>query len=163
MTRALQWLNLLGVLALAALCAAQWSTNRRLSLAGIAMEKHSAEQTATIEKRDASIRGYTADLDELRGRLTLAESQSKELDAKLASAVATSKASLAEREQLKASLDSYVVALAGRDSALKSASGQIEQLTLSRYEAIARFNDLAEKYNALATRDSPRTTTRSSR
>ena len=83
MTRMIRVLNFCGVLALAVLCCLQWNMNRQLNLKAVALEKIRLEQIAQLAEQDLKIRGYIADLDEFRGRLTLAESQLKELETKL--------------------------------------------------------------------------------
>jgi chromosome segregation ATPase len=154
--RALQWINLVGVLALAALCAVQWRVNRRVNLQVIALEQTGDEQAAQIAERDKTIKSYVADLDEFRQRLKLAESQLTELDDKLRltvrerdQLVVDRNALIKLRDELKASLEKWQAAVAERDAALAKATDQIKALAADRNEAVARFNELAEKYNGI--------------
>ena len=156
MTRMILVLNFCGVLALAVLCCLQWNMNRQLNLKAIALEKIRLEQIAQLAEQDLKIRGYIADLDEFRGRLTLAESQLKELETKLNVMTAArnelamqNSQLIAQRDQLKLNLDKWVAAVAERDAVIKQASEQIQKLTMDRNEAVVKFNDLAGKYNAL--------------
>ena len=156
MNRALQVLNFLGVVALALLCGVQWRINRRLNLDVDRLERIRLEQVSQLTERDSTIKGYVADLDDFRTRLTLAEFQLKELDEKLRvmtrerNRMATEVETLAaQRDQLKASLAQWQAAVAERDTALKTAGDQIQKLTADRNEAVTKFNDLAGKYNAI--------------
>jgi chromosome segregation ATPase len=149
MNRFLQYFNFIGIVALAVLCAAQWRTNRRLNLEIFDLDKTRLDQLAKIAEEDKAIKGYVADLDELRQRLTLSEAALKESQEKFA-VVATERDKLVtERDALKTSLDKFTAALAERDAALKQAGEQIQKLAADRDEAVAKFNDLADKYNAL--------------
>lgn len=156
MTRVLQAVNFLGVIALALLCAAQWRANRRVNLEAEALDRTRQRQAVTIADRDRAIRGYVADLDELRQRLTTAEGQLKELNDKL-TAVAADRDHIAaerdqiakQRDQLKASLEQWQAAVATRDAAIKRTGSEVQKLATERNEAVLRFNDLAGKYNAL--------------
>jgi chromosome segregation ATPase len=156
MSRFLQWFNLLGILILAVLLAVQWQKNRQLNLDVEALEKTRLEQLQKIAERDNTIAGYVADLDDFRRRLTMSESQLKELDDKLSAMIrernglaAQREQLIAQRDQLKATLDKWIAAVAARDAAIKQAGEQVEKLTATRNEAVEKFNDLAGKYNVL--------------
>ena len=134
MNRSLQFLNFAGILALTVLCCFQWRTNRQLNLRAIDLEKTRLVQSAKIVEQDKTIKGYVADLDDFRKRLELAESALKEVEDKL-SVITT------ERDQLKAALDKWIAAVAQRDE-------QLQKLATERNDAVAKFNDLANKNNA---------------
>ncbi len=149
MNRFLQYFNFIGIVALAFLCSAQWRTNRRLNLEIFDLEKVRLDQLAKINEQDKSIKGYFADLDELRQRLTLSESALKESQEKFAALATDRDKVIAERDALKTSLDKFTAAIAERDAALKQAGDQIQKLAADRDDAVSKFNDLADKYNAL--------------
>ena len=150
MNRFLQYFNFIGIIALAVLCSAQWRTNRRLNLEIFDLEKTRLDQLAKIDEQDKSIKGYVADLDELRQRLTLSESALKESQEKFAALAADRDKVIAERDALKTSLDKFTAAVAERDAALKQAGWiRFEKLAADRNDAISKFNDLADKYNAV--------------
>jgi septal ring factor EnvC (AmiA/AmiB activator) len=142
MNRFLQYLNFAGVLALAGLCALQWKENSRLNLAMNDLEMTRLRQSDQIAAQEKTIKGYTADLEDFRQRLTLAESQMKDLQRDLDKRTA-------ERAQLRATLDKWVAAVTERDAALKKAGMEIQTLVKERDGAVGKFNDLAGKYNAL--------------
>jgi hypothetical protein len=50
---------------------------------------------------------------------------------------------------LKADLDKWVAAVKQRDDLIRQAGTEIQGLAKQRNDAIAQFNDLAMKYNAL--------------
>jgi chromosome segregation ATPase len=56
---------------------------------------------------------------------------------------------LAQRDQLTAALNTWKAAVAARDAALKQAGEDIQKIADERNEAVRRFNDLADKYNAV--------------
>jgi uncharacterized coiled-coil DUF342 family protein len=49
---------------------------------------------------------------------------------------------------MKTTLDKWIAAVAARDEALKKAEAQIQSLAEARNDAIAKFNELAKKYNS---------------
>ncbi len=149
MNRALTFINFVGILALAALCAVQWDTNRRVNLLAIDLEKTRLQQTDKIHEQGKTIKGYMADLDDFRQRLTLAESQLNDARQKLASVTNERNQLQADRDKLRKALDQWIAAVAARDEAIRHAGEQIEKLAADRNDAVHRFNDLAEKYNAL--------------
>jgi chromosome segregation ATPase len=131
----MNYLNFAGVVALAVLCGFQWQTNSRLNLEAQSLQKTTLEQAAKIDEQTRTIKNDAADLDDLRGRLSLSES-----------ALADDEATI---KQLKAAMDKWIAAVAQRDLALKQAGGQMQKLAAERNEAILKFNDLAGKYNAV--------------
>jgi uncharacterized coiled-coil DUF342 family protein len=131
----MNYLNFAGVVALAVLCGFQWQTNSRVNLEAQSLQKTTLEQAAKIDEQTRTIKNDAADLDDLRGRLSLSES-----------ALADDEATI---KQLKNAMDKWIAAVAQRDQALKQAGGQIQKLAAERNEAILKFNDLAGKYNAV--------------
>jgi uncharacterized coiled-coil DUF342 family protein len=131
----MNYLNFAGVVALAVLCSFQWQTNSRINLEAQSLQKTTLEQAAKIDEQTRTIKNDAADLDDLRGRLSLSES-----------ALADDEATI---KQLKTAMDKWIAAVAQRDLALKQAGGQIQKLATERNEAILKFNDLAGKYNAI--------------
>jgi uncharacterized coiled-coil DUF342 family protein len=149
MSRFMQWFNFAGIFALTVLCAFQWRTNLRLNLHVIDLGNTRLQQLAKIAEQDKTIKGEAADLDDFRERLTLSETALKEAEEKF-NALANERDKLvAERDQLKANLDQWMAAVAARDAALKQANEQVKTLADARNDAVAKFNDLADKYNAL--------------
>jgi septal ring factor EnvC (AmiA/AmiB activator) len=135
MNRLIEYLNLFGIIALAVLCAAQWQTNGQLNHDVERLDQMRIEQTAKIAEQDATLKQTSSDLDDSRQRLSISESALKDAEVKLAVAAA-------ERDQLKANLAKWTAALAARDDAIR-------KLSAERNDAIQKFNDLANKYNAL--------------
>jgi chromosome segregation ATPase len=142
MNRVLQWLNFLGILALAGLCAVQWSINRRLNLATGALERTRIAQDQRISEQAKTITDQAADLDEFRTRVHLSEDALADAGKKLRSLQG-------ERDQLAASLQQWKSAVAQRDAVIKQAAAEIQKALDDRNDAVKKFNDLATKYNAL--------------
>lgn len=149
MNRFLQYFNLLGIIAVVGLCCVQWKVNRKLNLHTIDLEQTRIEQQAKIAEQDKTIKGQAADLDDFRHRLELSEAALKEAEDKYTVLAAERDQLVKERDQLKAALDQWTAAVAQRDAALKQAGDQITKLIADRNDAIAKFNDLANRYNAL--------------
>jgi SMC interacting uncharacterized protein involved in chromosome segregation len=137
--------NLLGIAALAWLCASQWAANGELGRENDHLETIRLQQAATIEARDQTIKGQAADLDEFRTRLTTAESQLKDLENQLSKMTAERNELAVERDRLKAELDQWIAAVKARDDLIQNIAKQ-------RNDAIAAYNDLAGKYTALVTK-----------
>lgn len=142
MNRFFSIFNFLGVAALCVLCAAQWQTNSRLEDNVMRLDQTRIEQSTKIADQERTLKDDAADLDDLRLRLSMSESELK-------TTLAEHDHFAAEARQLKASLDQWIAAVKERDAALKKAGDLIQKLAVERNDAIARFNDLADKYNAL--------------
>jgi septal ring factor EnvC (AmiA/AmiB activator) len=140
MNRLIEYLNLSGIVALSVLCATQWQTNSRLNHNMERLERARIEQAAKITEQDTSLKQTTVDLDDSRERLSIAESALKDAKATLA-------ATTIEQDQLKANLQKWTAAIAARDDAIRKLSSE-------RNDAIQKFNDLANKYNAMQSNDS---------
>jgi chromosome segregation ATPase len=136
----MKYFNFIGVVAMAILCGFQWQTNSQLNLEAQALDKTRLQQAATIDQQNRTIKNDSTDLDDLRRRLSLAESALTEAQQKVAD-------DQAEIKQLKTALNKWAAAVAERDHALKLAGDQIQKLANERNDAILKFNDLAGKYN----------------
>ena len=149
MNRSLQYCNLAGVLVLMILCALQWRVNRQANLAVSALEKTRLEQAAELEDQNKRIKGYAADLDGFREQLARASSALKETETKLGTAERQALQLGAERDQLRMSVTNWAAAVRARDEQLKGANDHLRKLADDRDEAVVRFNELAERYNAV--------------
>jgi chromosome segregation ATPase len=147
--RALHIFNLIGVLALAALCVFQWRINRDLNLRTNGLEKTRLEQTARIEEQDKQIKGQAADLDAFREHLQRATADLKSAESNLVVSRHQALQLTSERDQLKGSISEWSKAVAQRDEQLTRASEQLNKLADDRNDAVAKFNDLAAKHNTI--------------
>ncbi len=147
MNRFLHYFNLVGVIALAALCAAQWRVNRQANLEAISLEKARLEQVKKIEEQDRSLKGCADDLEHFREQLTRANTSVKDLEAKLAPVERSVHQLTIERDQLKTSVTNWANAVAARDEQLRKAEESLTKLAGERNEMTAKYNDLAKKYN----------------
>jgi chromosome segregation ATPase len=145
----MKYLNLLGVIGLAALCVAQGRQDQLLNLRAGGLDRTCAEQAEAIRKKDLTLKGNEADLGELHGRLERAGAAIEESEAKLAKATENVSQLTAERDGLKAAVENWTAAVAERDKALKDAGQRITSTATERNEAIEKFNDLATKYNGM--------------
>jgi septal ring factor EnvC (AmiA/AmiB activator) len=142
MNRFMQFFNLLGILILAGLCGFQWHVNGRLNREIIRLTEIEREQSTQLQKRDQTIREDAADLDDFRRRLIISEDALKESQDKFAAAAA-------EPGRLKIQCDQLNAAVTARDAALKQADEGLVKMIAQRDDAVAKFNDLAVKYNAI--------------
>jgi uncharacterized coiled-coil DUF342 family protein len=145
----LGFLNLAGVLLLAALCTVQWGVNRRVTLQAIRLDKTRQEQAQKIDEQAKAIKGYLADLNELRDRLERSEMSLQQTESKLKSMTADRDQAIAQRDQYAADLAKWTAAVKERDEALKKANEEITTIVAARNEAIQKLNDLAIKYNGV--------------
>ena len=149
MNRTLQFVNLFGVVILAAVCGAQWTINRKVNLEANRLEKVRIEQQQQLEERDKAIKGQLADLDTFRERIQSLSKSMKESETKAAQFESKFTQAEADREQLKENIRKWTEAVQQRDQELTKARDQIQTLATNRNGAVERFNELAEKYNAV--------------
>ncbi len=149
MNRALQYFNLLGVVALAGLCAFQWQANRRVNLEANSLEKARLEQAAKITEAEKTLHGAQADLEGFRGQLTRASASLQETSEKLRVAERQLADLAAERDQLRASVTNWAAAVTARDERLKANAEQMQKLAADRNDSVTKFNELAAKYNGI--------------
>jgi chromosome segregation ATPase len=134
--------NFLGVAVLCVLCAVQWQTNSRLESDVEQLDKMRVEQSAKIAEQQITLKDDAIDLDDLRRRLSMSESELKNV-------VIERDRVAAEGKQLKAALNKWMAAVAARDAAIRQAGDQILKLSNERNDAVQKFNELAGKYNAV--------------
>ena len=149
MNRFLQYANLIGVAALAVLCAFQWNVNRRVNLEASALEKTRLELNAKLAEHDKTIKGQAQDLDTFREQISLATTSLEETETKLAKAGREVAQLETEREQLKASVTNWAAAVTARDERIKEANERIQQLGTDLNASIRKFNELAEAHSQL--------------
>jgi chromosome segregation ATPase len=145
----MQILNLLGVAALAVLCGFQWRNDSLLNHRIIGLEEVKLQQIDKIASLELSLQEKSADLEDFRQRLKISEAteidearQLKESQARCAQLTVECDQLKGVRDQLKATLDKWI-------EAVKTDKEQIDKLVRERDAAIYKFNDLADKYNAL--------------
>jgi chromosome segregation ATPase len=149
MSRALTWINLLGVLVLAALCALQWRTNRALNLDVNSLEQTRLEQTARLSEQDKTLRGLQADLERFREQLGSTTLSQKDAETKLRASERLAAQLSSERDQLKASIAEWTAAVAARDSRLADANTLITDLSAQLNDTVAKYNALVSSHNDL--------------
>ena len=149
MNRPLQVANLIGVGLLSVLCVVQWRANRQAHLNATALEKANRQLTIELsQQRDAS-KKLKADLEEFREKVTIFSGDAHKTERRLTELEREAHTLRAERDQLKTSLASWTEAVAARDAKLKEAAELTQKLANERNETVLKFNELAEKHNAL--------------
>jgi chromosome segregation ATPase len=150
MKRFFAWLNLLGVLALAALCVAQWRENRGLNVDVIRLREVVRVRESKLEEQADAARGLSQDLARLKHQfqdehdaLEAASGKVIGLDAKIA-------ALSAERDQLGESVTNWARAVAQRDASAREANERIRILSNELNASIEKFNALVTNFNSVA-------------
>ncbi len=154
----LGWINLLGVLALAALCAVQWQRDRRLNLEVNRLEQVRQAQEEKISEQQKASSGLAADLAGFKEQFKKAHADANETRTALRKVEQENAQLTREREQLKASVTNWAAAVTARDESLREANERLRDTTLRLNESILKFNDLATNYNASVQRFNDLTT-----
>jgi chromosome segregation ATPase len=144
----LKYMNLFGVLALAALCIAQWQRDRRLNLEVGRLDQMRLQQGAKIDEQAGLLKGLNEDLGQLKTSLGIEQSLRSQAEQKV---VSTENANLQlglERDQLKAAITNWANAVALRDERMKEANTRIEQLAADLNTSIRKYNELVTNRNA---------------
>lgn len=149
MNRLLQSVNLVGVLALSALCVFQWSVNRGVHREASALEKTRLDLTATLAEREKAIQGQAQDLDNFREQISRAATSRQEAETRLSQAARELAQLEAEREQLKASVTNWAAAVTARDERIREANERIRDLGGDLNTRTRKFNELAEAHAQL--------------
>jgi chromosome segregation ATPase len=149
MNRLVQYLNLLGVLALAALCVVQWQRNRQLNLEVNRLEGVHHEQVQKLAEQEKSLRGLNEDLAHFKEKFGLTHSNWTEAVASLRKTETENIRIVQERDQLKGSISNWSGAVAARDLRLEEANQQIRSLSDKLNDSIHKFNSLATNYNSV--------------
>ena len=144
----LGWINLVGVLALAALCAVQWQRDRRLNLEIIRLEKVRQSQEEKISEQEKASSGLSADLARFKEQFKEAHADANDAHKSLRVLEQKHDQFAVERDQLKASVTNWAAAVTARDESLKQANDRLRDTTLRLNESILKFNELASNYNA---------------
>ena len=143
----LQWLNLVGVLALAALCIFQWQRDRALNLEINRLEKARQQQEQKLAEQDKAARALNDDLAHFKQQFQGAHTNLAQLRVTVRE-LEREKAQLhTERDQLKSSVTNWSRAVAERDARLGEANGQLRDLTARLNETVQKFNELATNHN----------------
>jgi chromosome segregation ATPase len=156
----LKYLNLFGVLALAALCIAQWQRDRRLNLEIGHLEQVRLQQGAKIDEQASLLKGLNEDLGQLKTSLGNEQTLRSQAEQKVLSSESTNEQLILERDQLKAAITNWADAVAVRDQRMKEANTRIEQLAADLNASIRKYNELVTNRNAAvkapgATRNQP--------
>jgi chromosome segregation ATPase len=146
----LKYMNLFGVLALAALCVVQWQRDRRLNLEISRLDQVRLQQAAKIDDQASVLKGLNEDLGQLKNSLATEQSLRSQAEQKLRPLEEANAQVTAERDQLKAALTNWVNAVAVRDERMKEANARIEQLAAQLNTSIAKYNELVTNHNAAA-------------
>jgi len=146
----LKYVNLFGVLALAALCVVQWQRDRRLNLEISRLDQVRLQQAAKIDDQASVLKGLNEDLGQLKNSLATEQSLRSQAEQKLRPLEEANAQVTAERDQLKAALTNWVNAVAVRDERMKEANARIERLAAQLNTSIAKYNELVTNHNAAA-------------
>jgi chromosome segregation ATPase len=144
----LGWINLVGVLALAALCVVQWQRDRRLNLEINRLEKERLGQEGKIAEQEKAASGLSADLARFKEQFKEAHADASDARKTIREMEQRQDQLARERDQLKASVTNWAAAVTARDESLKQVNERLRENTLRLNESILKFNELATNYNA---------------
>ncbi len=150
MNRILTGVNLCGVLGLAVLCWFQWQTNSRLAFETDRIQRDRYDRIAKMAEQEKSLSDDAGQLDDLHNRLSTTQANLQATEEKLRAADHQTELLTVQRDQLKASLDQWVNAVAARDALIEQEGDQIKRLAADRHDAEQRLNDVTLRYNSLA-------------
>ncbi len=145
----LKYLNLIGVVALASLCVAQWLHDRRLNLEIKHLDQVCSEQSVKIDDQANQLKGLNEDLDQLKTSLATERTLRSQVEQKLRPAEAANQQLTLERDQLKGAISNWANAVALRDERMKEANARIEELAVDLNTSIRKYNELVTNYNAV--------------
>ena len=149
MNRTLQFVNLGGVLLLAALCVFQWQRDRRLNLNLRQSEKTRQVYEQKIGEQERNLRGLNADLTQLKEQLGRVHAEAKESQTKFEASERDNRQLTAERDQLRESVTNWAAAVSLRDQRLTEANDRIRTLASDLNSSVRKFNELVTNYNAV--------------
>jgi chromosome segregation ATPase len=145
----LKYVNLVGVVVLACLCAAQWLHDRRLNLEIKHLDQVRSEQSARIDDQANQLKGLNEDLDQLKTSLATERDLRVQVEQKLKPVEAANEQLTLDRDQLKGAISNWASAVALRDEHMKEANTRIEQLAADLNASIRKYNELVTNYNAI--------------
>ena len=145
----LQYVNLVGVLALAALCVVQWQRDRNLNLEVNRLETARQDQDAKLTEQEQIVRGLNADLAQFKEQFGKAQTELSDARQKLRMFERDVRQLTGERDQLKISVTNWANAVSVRDERLKEAGAQVDRLNDELNASIRKFNELATNHNAV--------------
>jgi len=142
MNGTLKYLNLFGVLALAALCIAQWQRDRLLNLEIGRLDQIRQQQVAKIDEQANLLGGLNEDLGQLKTSLANEQTLRSQVEQKVASTESANQQLVFERDQLKAAITNWSDAVTLRDARMKEANARIEQLAADLNASIRKYNEM---------------------
>jgi chromosome segregation ATPase len=148
MKQFLSWINLLGIVALAVLCAAQWQRDRRLNLEVNRFEATRLAQERQIKEQTKTAQGLTDDLDHFKKQVQEAHQEATEARGKIRQLERDNLQLRSDRQQLQISVTNWAAAVAERDARMKEANGRLRDLSTQLNESVLKFNELASNHNA---------------
>jgi chromosome segregation ATPase len=144
----LQWINLFGVLGLAALCVFQWQRDRRLNLEVNRLEAMRQRHEQKIADQEKAARALNDDLSHFKEKFQAGHSELAEASTNVSKLKRENSQLGNERDQLKMSLTNWTKAVTERDERLREANARLQELSTRLNDSVGKFNELATNYNA---------------
>lgn len=149
MSRRLQFVNLVGVLVLVAICLLQWRRDRALNHEFNQNEKIRLEQQEKITGQEKQLRGLTDDLTGLKEHLRRTQDELVEQRKKSQTLERDQLQLTTEHAALQESLTNWMAAVMLRDERLSNANERIRDLAEQLEASVLKFNELATNYNSV--------------
>jgi chromosome segregation ATPase len=139
--------NLIGVLALAVLCCAQWRHDRQVHMEVNQREKAIMELSRKLSEAEQNAKAAADDLTEFKTQFAKSRNDLADSLQKLRLAERQTNQLTLERDQLKAGITNWAAALSIRDERLKEANLEITRLSQELNASVLKFNELVKNYN----------------
>ena len=141
------FLNIVGVLVLAALCGLQWKNESRLNAEVNALLQTQYGLEKTIDDQRKNIDGLSKDLALFKSQFAATKAELDETLLLLRKAENDILHLTAERDQLKEAVAAWQDAVKERDAHIEEANARIKEFAEALNESITKYNDLAVKFN----------------
>jgi chromosome segregation ATPase len=151
MNRGLQIANLVGVIALAAICVFQWRRDRALNLELNHNEKVRLEQTGKIAEKEKELVGVRDDLGVFKEQFVRAQAEASEVRKEIRALQQTNDFLTQVYEHSQENLTVWSNAVATRDQLISNANESIKTLNERAQDLGTRLNESIRKFNELAT------------
>ena len=150
MNRTLHIVNLVGVIALAAICVFQWRRDRALNLELNRSEKARLEQTEKLAEKEKDLTGVRDDLATFKEQFARVQAEAGDVKKELRALHQTNDFLATAYTFSQETIATWTNAVSERDKLISEANANIQTLNERAQDLGARLNDSIRKYNELA-------------
>lgn len=143
----LHYINLVGVLAVAALCIVQWRINRSLNLEVGRLDRVRQEQENKLADQERMGKGLSQDLEGFKVQILKLGEDVREKSSKLSAAERQIQQLERDRDQLKQSVTNWAKAFEERDQRYKNETLALQQSVTNWSRAVTLRDDRLKEAN----------------